>query len=81
MTPAKRTELAPAVVVQDDCVEARSSVGEHYLDAVGVSGSIPLVPTGTVDLSSSELFQGDVGCFLKRSLANPKPAFPLDRHA
>lgn len=26
-------------------LKARSSVGEHYLDTVGVSGSIPLVPT------------------------------------
>ncbi len=26
-------------------LQARSSVGEHYLDTVGVSGSIPLVPT------------------------------------
>ena len=26
-------------------LKARSSVGEHYLDAVGVGGSIPPVPT------------------------------------
>gem|GEM_PF-3326931 len=26
-------------------VQARSSVGEHYLDTVGVGGSIPPVPT------------------------------------
>jgi hypothetical protein len=29
-------------------IEARSSVEEHYLDTVGVSGSIPLVPTKTI---------------------------------
>ena len=26
-------------------IQARSSVGEHYLDTVGVVGSIPTVPT------------------------------------
>jgi hypothetical protein len=28
-----------------DCDRARSSAGEHYLDMVGVTGSIPVVPT------------------------------------
>ncbi len=30
--------------VRPVCVEARSSVGEHFLDAEGVGGSIPPVP-------------------------------------
>ena len=30
---------------RSELIEARSSVEEHYLDTVGVSGSIPLVPT------------------------------------
>lgn len=33
--------------------KARSSVEEHYLDTVGVSGSIPLVPTAAGRRSSS----------------------------
>jgi hypothetical protein len=35
----------PVEYLQAGSLKARSSVGEHYLDAVGVSGSIPLVPT------------------------------------
>ena len=33
------------IVALHHIVEARSSVGEHYLDTVGVGGSIPPVPT------------------------------------
>ncbi len=34
-------------------MQARSSVGEHYLDAVGVGGSIPPVPTSFCKLVTS----------------------------
>jgi hypothetical protein len=45
---AKRARL---LLPEAGCLttQARSSVGEHYLDTVGVSGSIPLVPTKTRD--------------------------------
>jgi hypothetical protein len=33
------------VAALDNNAQARSSVGEHYLDTVGVGGSIPPVPT------------------------------------
>ena len=37
--------------------QARSSVGEHYLDTVGVVGSIPSAPIGFIHLRESDLFK------------------------
>src|SRR5689334_6179429 len=54
--PVRATESAPRILAclpwsrytDSDPIErfwARSSAGEHYLDMVGVTGSIPVVPT------------------------------------
>ncbi len=39
-------------------LQARSSVGEHYLDTVGVGGSIPPVPTRTWQSDKTVLTRG-----------------------
>ena len=49
--------------------QARSSVGEHYLDTVGVGGSIPPVPTddglleapSNIDGHSTATLEGNLG--------------------
>ena len=35
-------------------IQARSSVGEHYLDTVGVVGSIPTVPTKSFNVTGGD---------------------------
>jgi hypothetical protein len=43
---------------------ARSSAGEHYLDTVGVAGSIPVEPTifqGSIPDTSVTVDYGDIG--------------------
>ena len=42
----KRLDPRIVLLLEVKKKEARSSVEEHYLDVVGVSGSKPLVPTG-----------------------------------
>ena len=63
---------------QAGSLKARSSVGEHYLDTVGVSGSIPLVPTITmihchIEKKSLRLRR----CFLRDSSAKQNDSFVL----
>ena len=40
--------LAKVAALDNDTAQACSSVGEHYLDTVGVGGSIPPMPTNRV---------------------------------
>src|SRR5205085_2593930 len=40
-----RSAAAIRTATQPPFIRARSSAGEHYLDMVGVTGSIPVVPT------------------------------------
>ena len=39
---------------------ARSSAGEHYVDIVGVTGSIPVAPTILIRLNQRLFFSGSV---------------------
>ena len=77
MTTAKGTQLMLLWDRSACSLKARSSVGEHYLDAVGVSGSIPLVPT---NLKYQRLFirqPGDLGYFLRDYAAKQNEFFLL----
>src|SRR5258708_2343848 len=52
---------------RNDWYRARSSAGEHYLDMVGVTGSIPVAPTSLRELRLGEpaqqsLSEASEGC-------------------
>ena len=48
--------IAKVAALDQNTAQARSSVGEHYLDTVGVGGSIPPVPTRTLQGSHPSPF-------------------------
>src|ERR1700730_14961883 len=71
--PRAAFPLNPRAVPQ--VARARSSAGEHYVDIVGVTGSIPVAPTIPVSLLSVELHLTALGG--RRKLVFPD--VPLSR--
>ena len=69
LVPAFPLDTSPRIAkvagLDKNNAQACSSVGEHYLDTVGVGGSIPPMPT---DLSSRGLERQGAECY---------PALPL----
>src|SRR5262249_47002875 len=55
-------------------IRARSSAGEHYLDMVGVTGSIPVAPTSLRLLRKLRLGQPKTVVAKQAKAAAPKPA-------
>ncbi len=65
--------IAKVAALDQKNAQARSSVVEHYLDTVGVGGSIPPVPTRTLGDSFPKVF-GNFRCESCRAL--PANGFP-----
>ena len=62
--------IAKVAALDQTNAQARSSVGEHYLDTVGVGGSIPPVPTSFHRESRAIRTPG---CYPAQSLTEPSP--------
>ena len=54
---------------------AYSSAGEHYVDIVGVTGSIPVTPT--IQLQADQGLSGNAEPFFRAALRSPDVALVL----